>query len=113
MGRPFPKEFSEEDFKNMAHLHFWLSFFRIKFNLAKAYNTGKTRKMITDFDDRIVNNNKTSKWTFLSTHDTDTTALMNALNITSSECIEELYRKGSTEALNCYPNTDYAMSLIF
>lgn len=62
------------------------------------------KRILEDFDDRIENLEKKSlKWTFLSAHDTNIYALNGDLNISSSDCIEQLYRKGKTDALNCYP----------
>lgn len=89
LGRPMPKEnFTEDDYLNMRHLHYWYNFFKVSFNLSKAINTGKIVKIITDFDDRIKNvKNKTLKWTFISAHDTEATTLMSDLNISSAQCI--------------------------
>ena len=50
-------------------------------------NTGKIKKIVKDFDDRISNSNKQSKWAFLSSHDADATALMHAFNISDATCI--------------------------
>eukprot|EP00919_Chromeraceae_sp_WS-2016_P075086 GHVR01177646.1.p1 GENE.GHVR01177646.1~~GHVR01177646.1.p1 ORF type:complete len:142 (+),score=5.38 GHVR01177646.1:914-1339(+) len=77
-------------------------------------NTYKFEKIIKDFDARIRNpNGYPLKWTFLSGHDTDTIPAQVDLNISSSQCIEELYRKGSTSALNCLPNSSFASSIFF
>lgn len=35
------------------------------------------------------------------------------MNLSSFQCIEDLYRKGKTDALNCQPDAGYASSLIF
>lgn len=60
LGRPMPQEnFTEDDYLNMRHLHLWFNFFKNRGSLAKAINSGKLRKIIADFDDRIKNvNNK-------------------------------------------------------
>lgn len=39
--------------------------------------------------------------TVFSCHDTDIAALFTDLNISSSQCVEDIYRKGKTDALNC------------
>jgi hypothetical protein len=39
--------------------------------------------------------------------------MYNDLNLSSSKCIEELYRKGQTSALNCEQFPQFASSLIF
>lgn len=50
----------------------------------------------------------------MSGHDTDILALHLALNISSYTCTEELFRKGSTSALNCEQGgNDFASNLIF
>ena len=53
------------------------------------------------------------KWTFLSAHDTDSVPMLNGLNFSLSVCIEERYRKGKTDALNCDSDYEFATSLIF
>jgi hypothetical protein len=103
LGRAMPTSgFDESDFLNLRHLHNWFNSFKISFNLSKMINTYKFNKIISDFDARIRNpNNYSLKWTFLSAHDTDISAAQLDLNISSSQCIEDLYRKGNTTALNC------------
>ena len=90
LGRPMPEyNFTEDDYLNLRHLHYWYNFFKISFDVANAINTGKVSRILQDFDDRIANlKNKTLKWTFLSAHDTDATAMLAALNISSAQCIE-------------------------
>lgn len=65
------------------------------------------------FTKRIQNPSNPLKWTFLSVHDTDITALLTGLNFTSAKCIEDLYRKGKSDELNCSPSHDFAASVIF
>jgi hypothetical protein len=35
------------------------------------------------------------------------------MNFSSFQCIQDLYQKGKTDALNCQPDVGYASSLIF
>jgi hypothetical protein len=50
-------------------------------------NSGKFKKIIEVFDERIIKNNTFPlKWTFLSGHDTDIIAMHLALNLSSVEC---------------------------
>jgi hypothetical protein len=113
LGRPMPKDFKDDDYLNMRHLHYWFNYFKISFNLSKAINTGKLNRVLEDFDGRINNSNQTLKWTFLSAHDTDITGMLLDLNVSSDQCVEELYRNGKTDALNCDPTQEYASSIIF
>jgi lysosomal acid phosphatase len=113
LGRPWPSNFSESDYANMRHLHLWFNFLKFDFDLAKALNTNPLKRIMADFDDRISNPNKALKWTFISCHDTDITSMLQGLNISNAQCIEDLYRKGKTTALNCDPNQEYASSIIF
>jgi hypothetical protein len=85
LGRPMPKQnFTEDDYANMKHLHLWFNFFKNKNELSRAVNTGKIKKILADFDDRLNNvNNKTLKWTFISSHDTDATTMMYGLNFST------------------------------
>ena len=114
LGKKFPSNFSEADFQNIQHLHSWYNYFIYRDNLAKAKIFWKTSKILNDFDNRIKNiNNNSPRFSFLSGHDTDIFPFNNVLNFSSSECVEELYRKGSTSNLNCQPMPSFASSLIF
>jgi hypothetical protein len=56
LGRPMPEfGFSENDYLNLRHLHYWYNFFKINFDLSRAINTGKIKKILKEFDDRISN----------------------------------------------------------
>lgn len=46
LGRPMPKNFTEDDYLNMRHLHYWLNYFKISFNLSKAINSGKLNRIM-------------------------------------------------------------------
>lgn len=113
LGRPLPADLTDEDYLNMKHIYYWYSYFRINFNLSKAINTGKLNRILTDFDERIKSPNHELKWTFLSAHDDDISAMLLDLNMSSAQCVEELYRYGKSDALNCDPVLDYASNLIF
>lgn len=114
LGRPLPSNFQESDYLNLRHLHNWFNNLKISQNYSKALNSFKIQKIINEFDARIRNpTNYSLKWTFLSAHDTDLSAAQLDLNISSPQCIEDLYRKGSTTALVCDANTDFASSMIF
>jgi hypothetical protein len=103
LGRPMPKNFTDGDYLNMRHLHYWLNYFKISNDLSKAINTGKLKRVLSDFDGRIKNSKQNLKWTFLSAHDTDISGMLLDLNISSPLCVEQLYRYGKTDALNCDP----------
>ena len=113
LGRAMPGNFTEDDSLNMKHLHEWYTFIAVSFDISRAMNTGKLQRIVADFDDRIRNASKTLKWTFLSCHDVDLSAMLLDMNISSHQCIEELYRKGKTSALNCDSNIDFAADIIF
>jgi hypothetical protein len=56
LGRNMPDNFTDNDYLNMRHLHYWLNYFKISFNLSKAINTGKLNRILEDFEGRIGNN---------------------------------------------------------
>lgn len=101
IGRPLPKDFNEDDDKNLKHLDSWYKQFGFIGNLSKAINKDRFTKILNVFDSRIKNPNQALKWTFLSGHDLDMVPMYYDLNLSTSQCIEELYRKGQTTALNC------------
>ena len=89
LGRAMPGgNFTEDDYLNMKHLHEWYTFITISFDLSRTLNTGKLQRVLSDFDDRIRNASKTLKWTFLSCHDVDMSAMLLDMNISSQKCIE-------------------------
>jgi hypothetical protein len=70
-------------------------------NVSRAACTSKINKILTVFDRRISSPNNLLKLTVLSGHDSDISPMLLAMNFSSSACIEELYRFGKTNALNC------------
>ncbi len=46
LGRPLPDDFTDADYLNQRHLHYWYNYFKINFNLTKAVNTGKLKKVM-------------------------------------------------------------------
>ena len=113
LGRPIPSNFSNDDYANLKHLHEWFMHLKLTFNISRALNTYKLEKIFSDFDGRILNDKKVLKWTFLSAHDTDIVPMLNDLNFSSPACIEDRYRKGKTDALNCDSDYEFASNLIF
>ena len=113
LNKPLPADFTQEDFQNLKHLDSFYKQFTWGYDLAKAANKYKFDKIIQMFDGRIKNAGQALKWTFLSGHDLDLVPLYNDLNLSSSQCIEELYRKGKTSAFNCEQVPVFATSLIF
>lgn len=105
LGRPLPKDFNQDDQKNLKHIDSWYKQFGFIGNLTKAINKDRFTKIMNVFDGRIKNPNQALKWTFLSGHDLDMVPMYYDLNLSTSKCIEQLYRKGQTTALNCeqYP----------
>ena len=114
LGRPKPVNLSDSDYSNLKHIENWYDIFRLNYDLAKAYNTNTTKRIIQNFDGRIKNlNSQKLKWTALIGHDNNINCYLNTLNISSAACQEDLYRKGKTTALNCEPGPDFAANLIF
>ena len=114
LGRPLPSGYTDDDLMNLQHLHNWLNSVKFQGTIAKVINSKKFEKVLHEFDYRI--NNLASyplKWTFLSAHDTDVLPAQTALNFSSYQCIEEIFRKGKTDALNCQTDVGFASSIIF
>lgn len=89
LGRPFPTaNFTRDDYDNIVHLNYWYTNLLISHNFSRVLNAEKFRRVIRDFDGRIANPSQRLKWTFLSGHDSDLTAMLSDLNISSALCIE-------------------------
>lgn len=102
MNHKLPANFTQDDFKNLKHIRSWINQFEYVGNLTKAKNKYKLDKIISMFDGRTkIITAQDIKWSFLSAHDLHIVPLFTDLNISSYQCIEELYRKGETSALNC------------
>ena len=86
----------------MEHINSWYYNFIVSRSLSQLINTYKFKKIINECENRVrLVDTYSTRMTVFSVHDTDIAALYSDLNISSSECIEDLYRKGKTEALNC------------
>jgi hypothetical protein len=97
----------------MRHLHYFSNLLKMARNYSKSMNTPKLQLLFKRFDTRISTPNTQLKWTMLGGHDTDIYPFLIDLNISSSTCIEELYRFNKTNALNCENGPEFASSLIF
>lgn len=113
MGRYLPPSFTESDYMNFLHIQDFMSMLKYTRNLSRAILTPKMQKIFGLFDARIANPKLPLKWTFMCGHDTEIYPLMTLFNISSSRCLEELYRSNRTDALNCEPGPEFAASLIF
>lgn len=100
LGRPLPPQLTIDDYKNLQHMANWYFHAAGSNNNCLMINTFKLQKIMNAFDLRIrLPDTYALKWTFVSGHDTDILAMYQALNISSYECIEELFRKGKTSAV--------------
>ena len=101
LNRPVPAALSEDDYLNFRHLQYFTYLLKFTRNLSKAITTPKFQHVLSVFDSRIANSSALLRWSFMSGHDTEIYPSLNLLNISSSSCIEELYRYNKTNALNC------------
>lgn len=115
LGRPLPPDLTTDDYQNLIHFANWYFYMAMGGNNTAMTNSGKLKKIFSVFDTRTrVPDTYPLKWTFISGHDVDVLALHLAMNLSSFTCIEELYRKGQTSALNCEQGGNYfATNLIF
>lgn len=113
LGRSLPSDFTEEDLGSIEHLYNWYNHFTRSFDLAKAFSTFSFNQAISRFAEKVKNLSSTSKWVTVSTFEGDLVSIHNNLNISSADCIEELFRKGSTAALNCEGRTPFSSNILF
>lgn len=70
-------------------------------------------EILEDFDEKINNNNASSfKMKIFSAHDLTLGYLLTGLNLTSYQCIEEIFRNNHTNALNCFNYPTYASNML-
>lgn len=113
LGRPLPPNFTQADFLNLEHIYTWLNYLKYMNVAGQVSNSRKYEKMIKEFESRMANlKGHPLKWTAFSAHDNDLYALHNDLNLSSFDCVEEVYRKGKTDALNCITLVGFATNLI-
>ena len=114
LSRTLPSDFTSDHFDNLRHLTGWVYNTRLSGDVSKLINSEKIQKILTHFDNRMrMIDTYSPKATFFSAHDIDVIPMMMALNLTSPDCIEEKWRKGSTSALSCEDQPLFASSLIF
>ena len=115
LGRPFPPGFTDEDFDNLRHLANWYYLVTQLGDNIPMINSEKFTRLYEVFEARQkIPGSYQLKWTMLSGHDTDLVAMYLGLNISSFQCTEELYRKGSTSVLECQQGgNDFANNIIF
>jgi len=99
--------------ENIEHLYYWHHHFIKIFNLSKAFSTFTFNQVMSHFDEKVKTPSSKNKWVTISTFEGDLISVMNNLNISSANCIEEQYRKGSTSALNCEGSTPFSSNILF
>lgn len=87
LGRPFPDSFSDNDYLNMRHLHYYTNMIRYGYVFSYAVNTPKFKYIFSNFDKAVSNPAGLFKMGILSCHDTDLIPLQYQLNISSANCI--------------------------
>jgi hypothetical protein len=114
LGRPLPSGLSSDDLANVDHLSSWFWLFTRSFSLSKAYTTYPFTHVLEVFDNRIKSPDAGGlRWTTLSVDSPHIVSALNQLNISSARCVEDLYRKGSSSALNCQAAAPFASSILF
>ena len=112
LNRPLPDAFTDANYLNLRHLHYVSNQIRYGADFGNAVNTPKFRKIFSSFDRAVSRTNGLFKMNIFSCHDTDLIPLQAQLNISSFNCIEEMYRFNKTTELNCEPGPEFASSLI-
>ena len=112
LGRPLPPNLTQSDINNTMHLANYFFYVAALNNNSIMQNTGKLRKVLETFESRIMNEDYPVKWVFMSGHDTDIISMHVGLNFSSYHCVQELYRRGSTNETNCETGANYFASNI-
>lgn len=87
MNRPLPDAFSDNDYLNMRHLHYYINIINQGYVFAYAVNTPKFKYTFSNFDKAISNPKGEFKMGILSCHDGDIRPLQYQLNISNANCI--------------------------
>lgn len=101
--------------KNLTFLNDYMCYFNLRYNVTLGLLNTIDIKMLVDQLDGIYYNTTTTpnlKWMMLSAHDTNLATHMPVFNLTSADCIYDLFFKGRTDALNCNPYPPFAANLI-
>ena len=112
-NKRLPEGITEELWKNLTfitnmHLYY------VKYGTLEQqrfHNTPFFDEIMNNFDDKI--NNKTSfKFKMYSSHDMTLAFIMTGLNITSYQCIEDIFRNNETDSNNCFGYPEFASNML-
>jgi hypothetical protein len=76
-------------------------------------STPLLKKLIKEFDAKILSPTSIKRWTMLSGHDTNVAPTLWFLNLTTAQCIEDKFRNSTKKYLNCEDGPDFASSITF
>lgn len=112
LNRALPDSFTDANYINIRHLHYYANLIKYGGDFANAVNTPKFKRIFSSFDRAVSNTNGLFKMGIYSCHDTDLIPLQVQLNFSSFSCTEDMYRFNKTNELNCEPGPEFASSII-
>lgn len=111
-NRKFP-EMTEELKRNLQFIYaFNLYYSYLGSNLQKKIsNTYMIEDILNNFEKKIKNLTK-KKWIMYSAHDASLGSLLTLFNLSSYECVYDLWMKNETDHLNCHLFPKFASNLL-
>ena len=111
---PLPENMTNSLWKNITFLCA-LNLYYVKLGspIQKRFqNTPFFKEILDNFDNKIKNPSTSYKFKMFSAHDLTLGFLLTGFNLTSYECLEEIFLYNETKALHCYGFPTFASNML-
>ncbi len=97
----------------MRHLHYYLYMIIHSGTYSRILSTALFEKVLQEIDAKITNSSNPKKLIMFSGHDTNISPSLHFLNLSSFQCIEDIWQKRPLDKyLNCEDGPGFASNLI-
>lgn len=112
LGKGLPPGMSEPDYLNLQHLHYYLYMLIHSGTYTRIISTPLFERILLGLDSAIETAGPT-RMTVLSGHDTNICPTLSFLNLSSFQCIEDLYQgRPLDKYLNCENGPGFAANIV-
>lgn len=115
-NRNLPEGMTEELWKNLTFIaNMNLYYVKLGSEIQKNFQaTPFFEELLKDFSDKLKKeSSSTYKFKLYSAHDMTLAYLLTGLNLTSYECLEEIFLTNKTKALHCFSYPEFAANMLF